>query len=100
MTITSRISEKVVAMCLPKRWRARTRSDGIHHRQEKFPSRPVETVECSGVVLHSNNPFPGSLEERWMIRKIRLISDQKTMQTQGSVWTKSSAFLADQTHAA
>ncbi len=35
-----------------------------------------------------------------MMRKIRLISDQKAMQPQGSLWTKQSAFLADQTHAA
>jgi len=35
-----------------------------------------------------------------MMRKIRLISDQKAMQPQGSLWTKQSAFLADQMHAA
>src|SRR6266699_6659369 len=71
-----------------KRWRARNRTGGIHHRREKSLNRPVETVECGGVALHSNNHSPGSPAGMRMIRKIRLISDHKTIQSQGPVRTK------------
>jgi hypothetical protein len=71
----------------------RNRSDGIHHRLEKFLNRSVEIVECNGVVLHSNNPFPGNLAGMWTICKIRLISDEKLKRLHSHVQTLT--FLPD-----